>query len=35
MTITPPPPPNTLVIDMMTEEAVADLILGLTQEAEV
>ena len=27
--------PNTLAIDMMTEEAVADLILGLTQETEV
>ena len=27
--------PNTLVIDMMTQEAVADLILGLTQETEV
>ena len=27
--------PNTLVIDVMTEEAVADLILGLTQETEV
>ena len=27
--------PNTLVINVMTEEAVADLILGLTQETEV
>ena len=27
--------PNTLVIDVMTEEAIADLILGLTQETEV
>ena len=27
--------PNTLVIDIMTEEAIADLILGLTQETEV
>ena len=27
--------PNTLAIDMMTEEAVADLILDLTQETEV
>ena len=26
---------NTLVIDVMTEEAIADLILGLTQETEV
>ena len=26
--------PNTLVIDVMTEEAIADLILGLTQETE-
>ena len=27
--------PNTQVIDVMTEEAIADLILGLTQETEV
>ena len=27
--------PNTLVIDVMTEEAIEDLILGLTQETEV
>ena len=27
--------PNTPVIDVMTEEAIADLILGLTQETEV
>ena len=27
--------PNTLAIDVMTEEAVADLILGITQETEV
>ena len=27
--------PNTLAINMMTEEAVADLVLGLTQETEV
>ena len=27
--------PNTLAIDVMTEEAVADLILGLIQETEV
>ena len=27
--------PNTLAIDMMTEEAIADLILGLIQETEV
>ena len=27
--------PNTLAINVMTEEAVADLILGLTQETEV
>ena len=27
--------PNTLAIDVMTEEAVSDLILGLTQETEV
>ena len=27
--------PNTLVIDEMTEEAIADLILGLIQETEV
>ena len=27
--------PNTLAIDVMTEEAVADLVLGLTQETEV
>ena len=27
--------PNTWVIDVMTEEAIADLILGLTQETEV
>ena len=27
--------PNTLAIDVMTEEAIADLILGLTQETEV
>ena len=27
--------PNTLVIDVMTDEAIADLILGLTQETEV
>ena len=32
MTITPP---NTLAIYVMTEEAVADLILGLTQETQV
>ena len=27
--------PNTLAIDVMTEEAIADLILGLTQQTEV